>query len=80
MTFKDFVKAIQHEWKQNKDVPVTVVDPFISLELHTRDTSTGHWKLNPRRKRIHIHASTVLYTDSASDYEFVDVESRMTQT
>ena len=71
---------MQHKWINAKPAKATVIDPTTKRKFRTRDVNSGHWLLTLCNRRKHIRPSTVLYTEPAIDYEFVEYGKTTTQT
>ena len=72
MNFLTFAETISHKWKQ-KDSCAQELGK--KRKFKSRDVSSGYWILGRRRQRIHVRTSTILNTEPAKDYQYVDSES-----
>ena len=80
MCFNEFAETVNHKWINAKPAEPTVIDQKTKRKFRTRDVNSGHWELTKRQRREISRPSTVLHTEPAIDYEFIEHGLTTTQT
>jgi len=80
MSFSEFVETVSRKCITTEKVDAKVIDEAKKRKFRTRDIHSGHWEFGRVKKRRQVRPSTVLYTEPAVDYEFVQQDKNTTQT